>query len=80
MKKRFIAVTLSVMMLFSSNISVFAEGNDVSVKHSLENTDYAKASDRTGYQKMETEEIKLSQEEFSVGYNQIVAFVIKLNR
>ncbi|MFR2512894.1 MAG: hypothetical protein ACLS9K_14045 [Lachnospira eligens] len=35
MKKRFIAVTLSVMMLFSSNISVFAEGNDVSVKHSL---------------------------------------------
>lgn len=53
MKKRFIAVTLSVMMLFSSNISVFAEGNDVSVKHSLENTDYAKASDRTGYQKME---------------------------
>lgn len=65
MKKRFIAVTLSVMMLFSSNISVFAEGNDVSVKHSLENTDYAKASDRTGYQKMETEEIKLSQEEFN---------------
>ena len=39
MKKRFIAVTLSVMMLFSSNISVFAEGMMFLLKHSLENTD-----------------------------------------
>lgn len=65
MKKRFIAVTLSVLMLFSSNISVFAEDNNISVMQSSESTDYAKVSDRTGYQKMETEEIKLSQEEFN---------------
>ena len=66
MKKRFIAVTLSVLMLFSSNISVFAEENNISVMQSSESTDYAKVSDRTGYQKMETEEIKLSQEEWPV--------------